>query len=464
MAESNEDPQPSAPIVGGGDQEKKRIFILLRYTFIVAAGYLILFGSRQAVGSAFPLIIVAALLSNLLLSCLPAYHLFALYLQLPVVVVDTLWISYGLAGSGVAGQEFFLLYFFVLTLAAIGENLATVLIGAVLVGVASLYSSSAPGGLWSSPALVRIPFFFTVALFYGHSAMVARQERLRAARGLAAAHQLEGLVEERTRALALKTEQLEASYVQAKAAHRLKSEFLATLSHEFLTPLHVVLGYIELLLEAREQRLDDNARRLVERIQQNASRLVDMVHGILDFARLESGTVRMCKARVDFAALARDLVSPERLRCPASVEARCELEEALPGLVTDGEKLRSLLANLLSNAVKFTQHGEVVLSIRRDDPDRVLFEVRDSGIGIRQEDVTAIFDDFRQLDGSARRRHEGVGLGLALVRRYADLLGGTLCVESRVGHGSCFGFSLPVSNAAAPAGEPDNPPQLAIAS
>ncbi len=422
--------------------QRKRIFILLRYTFIIAAGYLVLFGGTDTLGTSLPLLVVGALLSNLLLSFISERQLFSWYVEMPIVLVDTLWISYTLHSTG-AGRDFFLLYFFVLTLAAIGEHLGTVLIGAVLIGIANLYFSDGSTGL-ASPGLVRIPFFFTVALFYGHSAMTARQERQQAAREQAAARHLELMVEERTKALAVKGEELSLLCAQAQEANRVKSEFVASLSHEFLSPLHIVLGYIELLLDGNSPQVGDNARAMLERIQQNAYRLLDMVRAILDFARLDSGKVSVLKSRVDLEALAQELVEPQRLPRSPEVHVRYEVQGALPEIMADADKLRSILGNLLSNAVKFTARGEVLLAMRWEEGGGcVHFSVRDTGIGIREEHRAVIFEEFRQADNSVRRRYEGMGLGLAIVRRYAQLLGGTLTLESEPGQGSCFMFTLP---------------------
>jgi signal transduction histidine kinase len=432
----------------GQATDKKRIFILLRYTFIIAAAYLILFAGAETLGIALPLLLVAVIFSNFLLSLLPERQLFAWYIEMPVVLIDTLWISYALHRSGIGGREFFLLYFFVLAFAAIGEHLVTVLTGAVLIGLANLYFSAASNEGLASSMLIRVPFFFTVALFYGHSAVTARRERQQAGRQQAAARQLELVVEERTKALAAKSRELTLLCAQAEEASRLKSEFVASLSHEFLSPLHVVLGYIELLLDSGNHQLSDEARVLLERIQQNASRLLDMVCSVLDFARVDSGKVAVLKSRVDLVALAREVTDARRLRHVADVKVRVETDDKLPDIVTDAEKLKRILANLLSNAVKFTRKGEVVLSVRFDAfAGAINFAVRDTGIGISQEDRAIIFDEFRQLDSSACRRYEGVGLGLAIARRYAELLGGTLTVESTPGAGSCFTFALPCAEA-----------------
>jgi signal transduction histidine kinase len=426
---------------------RKRAFILLRYVFIIAAAYLILFeGHSIELDPVLPYLIAAALLSNVLLALLPETFLFGWAIQIPVLIADTLWIAYSLSVPGQVGQQFFLLYFFVLTLAAVGENLAIALVGSVMVGTVDCYLATQGGSFWTSPSLVRIPFFFTVALFYGHIGTRARAERDRVTRDREVSRQLERLVQIRTQEANARAEAMEALYKQAEESSRLKSEFVATMSHEFLSPLHVVLGYADLLMQGSWGQLDAAAQELVDRIRHNARRLLAMVTNVLDLAKVDAGVAPLFPATVDLAALAEDVTDPMTLPRPPFIEVRSVVPPNLPPLTTDGHKLRVVLSHLLSNAVKFTHSGGIVFTVDYDPAaSRVTFTVSDTGIGIRPEDLSTIFQDFRQLDGSLQRRYEGAGLGLSLVRRYASLLGGTLDVSSTPGVGSTFVFSLPLA-------------------
>jgi len=425
---------------------RKRAFLLLRYAFIIAAGYLILLeGSRVQLDSAVPYLIIGALLSNVLLGLVPELYLFGWAIQVPVLIADTLWIAYSLSLPGQIGQQFFLLYFFVLALAAVGESLTIALAGALLIGIVDCYFSPHHGSFWTSPSLIRIPFFFTLALFYGHVGTRARSERERLARDRELAHQLERLVEIRTQEANARAASMETLYRQAEEASRLKTEFVATMSHEFLSPLHVILGYGDLLSQGTWGTLDAGAQELVARMRHNARRLLAMVTNVLDLAKADSGDTLLFLATVDLTELAEDLTDPTNLPRPPHIQLETRIQPDLPTIVTDDHKLRVILGHLLSNAIKFTNAGEVVLAATSDPSGtRVEFTVSDTGIGMRKEDMETIFQDFRQLDGSLERRYEGFGIGLAVVRRYTGLLKGALRVSSEPGRGSTFTLSIPL--------------------
>ena len=260
------------------------------------------------------------------------------------------------------------------------------------------------------------------------------------------ARQLERLVKIRTQEANARAEAMEALYRQAEEASRLKTEFVATMSHEFLSPLHVILGYADLLLQGSWGRLDNAAQELVDRMRLNGRRLLAMVTNVLDLAKVDAGAAPLFLAPVDLSMLADDVTDPAALPRAEGVTVRVRVEPDMPMPITDGHKLRTLLGHLLANAVKFTPSGEVALSVALDRTgEHITFTVKDTGIGMRPEDLKTIFEDFRQIDGSLQRRFEGLGLGLALVRRYASLLGGTLDVASQPGAGSCFTFSLPLT-------------------
>lgn len=424
---------------------RKRAFLLLRYAFIIAAGYLILLeGSRVHLDSAVPYLIIGALLSNLVFGFVPEAYLFGWAIQVSVLIADTLWIAYSLSLPGQIGQQFFLLYFFVLTLAAVGESLIIALVGAVLIGIVDCYFSPHHGSFWTSPSLIRIPFFFTLALFYGHVGTRARSERERLASERELAHQLERLVEIRTQEANARAAAMEALYKRAEEASRLKTQFVATMSHEFLSPLHVILGYGDLLSQGTWGTLDAGAQELVARMRHNARRLLAMVTNVLDLSKADSGDTLLFLAPVDLSELAEDLTDPTNLPRPPHIRVESRIQPDLPAIVSDDHKLRVILGHLLSNAIKFTHAGEVVLAARSDcSGDQVEFTVSDTGIGMRQEDIDTIFQDFRQLDGSLERRYEGFGIGLAVVRRYTRLLNGTLRVASEPGRGSTFTLSIP---------------------
>jgi len=250
--------------------------------------------------------------------------------------------------------------------------------------------------------------------------------------------------------------ELEARYHEAEEARRLKSEFLANVSHELRTPLTAILGYTYLLREGLSGELSGEQSTAVDKIETAGTALMGLINDLLDLTHLKLGRTPAEPERCDAVALARAAIatlSPP----PPHLELRSEFPpEVVPVYTDPGHSVR-ILRNLLSNAVKFTPEGGVVLRVRRVDigpragsggspPEErgfVSWEVEDTGIGIAPEDQERIFDEFRQVDGSATRRYGGTGLGLALSRAMARQLGGDVTVRSEPGEGSVFTLTLP---------------------
>jgi signal transduction histidine kinase len=419
--------------LGGG---RKGVFLLLRYVFIIAASYLLIFESEGGLTDpTHALMIAIALTSNVMISFMKPSVMFAWYVEAPILIADTLWVAWALNSTGTDGQEFFLLYFFVLSLAALGENLLMVLLGSTVVSAANVYLSADAG--WTSGQLLRIAFFYAVALFYGHVLSQIRHQRQRADKGFAWARELELKVEERT-------VELRRLYDEARAASRLKSEFVATMSHELRTPLHIIMGYVELMLDQDAVIAEDERQRMLRRILESAQSQSHLVQSVLDLGRLESGTMPVEPEPVLLERFIRTLVRKPWTPALPGVELNWSIPPALPLIETDAAKLGVVLDQLISNALKFTAAGRVEVSID-DFPERreVVFHIDDTGPGIASDDLPAIFDAFRQVDASLTREHGGSGLGLALVKHYVVLLGGHIDVESHVGVGTRFTVTLP---------------------
>jgi PAS domain S-box-containing protein len=229
----------------------------------------------------------------------------------------------------------------------------------------------------------------------------------------------------------------------AEAANRAKSEFLATMSHELRTPLGIILGYTELLLEDTFGPLKEGQADSLRRIDRSARELHDLITAVLDLSRLEAGRLPLglCETQVG-AVLQQVQAETRRLQEQTPLKFVWEIEEALPVLYTDPGKLKIVLKNLLGNAVKFTPGGSITVAVRRAE-EGVEFCVIDTGIGIPQEALGVIFEPFRQLAYPATRQNGGTGLGLHIVKRLLEVLGGTITVESEVGQGSLFRVWLP---------------------
>ncbi len=228
-------------------------------------------------------------------------------------------------------------------------------------------------------------------------------------------------------------------------ASRVKSDFVATMSHELRTPLHVILGYTDLLVTGEFGPLSAEQTDTAQRIDRRARELHDLITNTLDVSRLDSGRVRLHLEDVSLPVLLAELdVETQRQQEDVGVLLQVVLPDDLPALRSDPMKLKVVVKNLISNALKFTPSGTVTVRGHADDKG-VEISVEDTGIGIEADQLGAIFEPFQQVDGSSSRRHGGAGLGLYIVRRLVDLLGGSITVESEPNRGSTFRVWLPKS-------------------
>jgi signal transduction histidine kinase len=233
---------------------------------------------------------------------------------------------------------------------------------------------------------------------------------------------------------------------QLERANRLRSEFVATMSHELRTPLNVIVGYNELLLDGVFGALTGDQLDPLRRVDKSARELLDLINATLDMSRLEGGRVPVEVQDVWVPDLLREIEGEVRGSGERpDLQLIWQVPATLPYLRTDRIKLKMVLKNLISNAVKFTERGSVTIAAISDD-GQVEFTVADTGIGIAPEAQEFIFEPFRQGDSSITRRHGGVGLGLYIVRRLMDLLGGTIALDSEIGRGSIFRVRLPAAH------------------
>lgn len=249
------------------------------------------------------------------------------------------------------------------------------------------------------------------------------------------------------RALDHKLGEMAESNINLYESNRIKSEFIANVSHELRTPLTSIIGFAELLREGLDEGSLPRQSRYAENILISGRILLEIINDLLDLAKIEAGRVELNIEAVDLKQLCAtlvDFVRPQADRKELSVTF--EGAENLPWIKTDRGRLRQIVFNLLSNALKFTPDGgTIAVRARLAGVEWVALEVRDSGPGIAPEHHEMIFEKFRQIDQSSTREHPGAGLGLAIARELAMLLGGTLEVESTLGHGATFVLSLPIA-------------------
>lgn len=260
---------------------------------------------------------------------------------------------------------------------------------------------------------------------------------------------LEELLAERTNLI----ERLEIDKVDLKELDKLKSAFLANISHELRTPMNSIIGYTELLMDKIDGPVNEEQEKSLRRVKEAAKRLLRLIDDILSMSRIESAKVKLNRRKLDLKGLIESVISVfEPVMKQKDLTLTLNLNENLPIVYADEERIRQVLSNLLSNAVKFTDRGGIVVTAKPSERgvrkgEELLFVdvcVADTGIGIRANDLGKIFSKFVQVDYTLVRQFEGAGIGLSIVKGLVESHGGEVWVTSEYGAGSTFCFTLPV--------------------
>jgi len=232
---------------------------------------------------------------------------------------------------------------------------------------------------------------------------------------------------------------------QLEVANKHKSEFLANMSHELRTPLNAIIGFSEVLIERLFGELNAKQEDYLRDIHSSGTHLLTLINDILDLSKIEAGRMELEPSTFDIAgALANAIALVRERALRHSILLGQQVDATLTQITADERKFKQILLNLLSNAVKFTPDGGRVDVLARRDNSNAVISVHDTGIGIAPEDQAAVFEEFRQVGHDYTKKHEGTGLGLALTKKFVELHGGTIWLESEPGKGSTFTFSIPM--------------------
>jgi GAF domain-containing protein len=238
--------------------------------------------------------------------------------------------------------------------------------------------------------------------------------------------------------------EIQKQAVELEQSNKVKDEFLSVMSHELRTPLIAVMGYAGLMEEELMGKNSPEQAKAIGVIKKESEHLLAMIREILEATRLESGAAIADKQPADLARMLAEIEDSYRLPLGKPVVLRWQYDASFPLVCTDVMKLKQILQNLIGNAIKFTEEGSITISARPSiEEQAVYFQVTDTGVGISSEMLPLIFDKFRQVDSSDTRSYEGVGLGLFIAKKFTELLGGTIGVESEPGRGSTFTVIFP---------------------
>jgi signal transduction histidine kinase len=260
--------------------------------------------------------------------------------------------------------------------------------------------------------------------------------------------QLEDLNRSLDRKVEERTVALELASKEADAANQAKSRFLASMSHELRTPMNAIIGYSEMLMEDAEDDGNEAAVGDLKKIHSAGTHLLSLINDVLDLAKIESGKMDLYLETFEVPGMVDEVVSTiDTLVKKKGNRLQVEVGESIGEMRADVTKVRQALFNLLSNAAKFTHEGVIGLVVQgeqEDGVDWIRMSVSDSGIGIPPDKIDHVFDEFSQADETTTRDYGGTGLGLPISRRFCQMMGGDITLESTVGKGSTFTIRLPL--------------------
>jgi signal transduction histidine kinase len=394
--------------------DKKRTVITLQWLIVIVSSCLMLFGAGTlAQDFRIHFAVLVFLASALALYALPQ-HVFELrFFDSILILADTLLIAAAIYLRKDAQWDLFLLFFLMLFLAAVSESLIRIVIGSLVINLMYVGFLLLRGGsVRLEPEIfIRLPFLFGVSILYGYLLESVKEEQVRAER-----------IEQR---------------------EQLRMDLVSALAHDIKNPLGVIIGYAENL--AARSAKEAEILEPLDRIQDNAQRIVRLVTGFLDASRFEAGKNDIVQAPVQLNTMIREIAQQEMIDVTRkNLDLVLDLDDKLPEIMGNESQLDRILWNLMGNAVKFTPAGGKITVKSMCDNNHASVAFTDTGIGMAPEELPILFSQFRRLKGSAKI--EGTGLGLFIVKTLVEAHKGTVEVSSVQGRGSTFTIHLPIGS------------------
>jgi signal transduction histidine kinase/CheY-like chemotaxis protein len=247
---------------------------------------------------------------------------------------------------------------------------------------------------------------------------------------------------EETKRLFAEAEEARAA---AEQANKAKSTFLANMSHELRTPLNAIMGFTQIVRGKGEGVLPEKQLDNLDKVTSSSQHLLGLINTVLDIAKIEAGRMEALPARFKLSVLAEQCANLATPLLKPEITLEKQVDESIGVIYSDQDKIKQIALNLLSNAAKFTHAGKIILKVEKLDDKNVAISVKDSGIGISEEAVGRVFEEFQQADNTTTRQYGGTGLGLTISRNLARLLGGDLTATSELGKGSTFTLTIPMN-------------------
>jgi len=392
----------------------KSTIILIRWPVVLISCSLVLFRA-EPISLSFIVHLAVGLyaLSNICLYFVDESRFHKLKFNVWLIALDTVVLTASLMINGRAETNLYLAYFLLIIVCAIFESpriIAMISLAAPFVYAAFFFDAADhnPG------SYLQLVFLTIVGFFYGHFAQLVRSERLLTER--------------------------------AEQRSQVKTELLNILSHELKTPLTVIASYSQALKSSALGEINRDQERAVTKILQQTEHLENIVNVILASASVETGAVAVRREELVLSEFLDEL----RQNCEGTVvnsqvALKWDYPASMPVVMSDPGKLRIILLNLVNNAVKFTDQGEVCISARHEsEHGKMVFDVKDTGIGIAPDQLPFVFDKFWQVDSGRTRTQSGIGMGLYIVKAFTELLGGSVKVNSALGQGTRFIVELPI--------------------